>query len=94
MSKLVPAVTRRPKPLTEIWTDGVTTWVNGASLLGRFGRTGIDVHRPLSEQSMDGECLFCTHAFTTAADWETFKEKMLEHHGVTVSDRYMPERFK
>lgn len=76
-------------------SDGITVWVNGEfSLLGRFGKFGIDVHRPLEKQGCDGECLYCTHESVTGKDWETFKQKMLEHHGVVVTDKHKPERWK
>lgn len=76
-------------------SDGRTVWVNGSlGLLGRFGNAGIDIHQPLSEQMEEGECLFCTHAYTGPADWVVFKEKMAEHFGVQVGDEHMPVRFK
>jgi hypothetical protein len=78
----------------DIMSDGKTVWINGAyGLLGRFGLYGIDVHRPLTDQSEKGECLHCTHEPTTRADWDVFVAKMLEHCGVHVPDEYMPERF-
>jgi hypothetical protein len=81
----------------DITSDGVTVWVNGAyGLLGRFGRFGVDVHRPMSEQGNKGECLHCTHTYlgTTLEDWRVFVQKMEEHHGVVVGEQYMPKRFK
>jgi hypothetical protein len=83
-------------PLADITSDGVTVWVNGAGgLLGRFGRNGVDIHRPLSEQEEKGECLLCTHEPTTLADWEMFVQQMLEHFGVSVHyETYMPDRFR
>jgi hypothetical protein len=79
----------------EIHTDGITVWVNTAACIGRFGRFGIDIHQPAEKQlQMGQQCLYCTHTETTKEDWETFKAKMLELHQVTVSDRYMPKRFK
>ncbi len=83
------------RQLSSITSDGVTVWVNGASgLLGRFGRNGIDIHRPASEQQTKGECLFCTHEKTTPADWEMFVRGMQTHHGIFVHPRYMPDRFR
>jgi hypothetical protein len=79
---------------TQIDTDGITVWVNDSNgCIARFGVMGIDVHHKLEEQKRQGECLFCTHAKVTAQDWDTFKAKVLEHHGVVVSDRYKPKRF-
>lgn len=80
---------------TEVTSDGVTVWVNGEfGLLGRFGRQGVDIHRPLNEQSTKGECLFCTHRATTRADWDTFVKKMAEIYKVRVGSKHMPKRFK
>lgn len=71
----------------------MTVWVNSAYgyCLGRFGRMGIDVHRPPDIKA--GECLHCTHGPVTVEDWYVFVAKMKEHHGVTVLQRYMPKRF-
>jgi len=83
-------------PPHEIISDGKTVWVNGAEgLLGRFGRGGIDVHRPAVEQAETGrECLHCTHTAPTAADWDVFVLKMKEHHGIEVGNAYRPKKLK
>jgi hypothetical protein len=79
----------------EIHSDGTTVWVNGVGgLLGRFGKNGIDIHRPLDEQQEKGQCLFCTHEPVTAEDWKLFRAKMLEHFNIKVSDLYKPRRFR
>lgn len=80
----------------DIYSDGVSVWVNNADCcLGRFAMFGIDVHRAYNPQkSHDLECLHCTHERTTEADWETFKQKMLEHHKVVVSEDHKPQRFR
>jgi hypothetical protein len=79
----------------EITTDGKTIWVNGEiSLLGRFGLFGVDIHRPLTEQQNKGECLFCTHGKTARRDWELFKIGMKHYFDITVTDKYMPEKFR
>ena len=82
-------------PLASITSDGVTVWVNGpGGLLGRFGRNGVDIHRPLNDQEEKGECLSCTHEPTTLADWNLFVQQMLKHCGVSVHyEKYMPDRF-
>jgi len=81
--------------LYDILSDGVTVWVNGeAGLLGRFGKNGIDVHRPMTEQQEHGECLYCTHSTVTLDDWRVFQSKMEEHFGIIISDKYMPKRFR
>jgi len=78
----------------DISTDGRTVWVNSVDgLLGRFGLQGIDIHRPLSEQRTQGECLHCTHGPTTRADWDVFVVKMREHFRIDVPKKYMPKRF-
>jgi hypothetical protein len=82
------------EPLHDITTDGRTVWVNGeGGLLGRFGPRGIDVHRPMGEQSANGECLYCTHSHTSAADWDTFVAKMAEHFSIVVPPRFKPRAF-
>lgn len=84
------------EPLFDVISDGRTVWVNGpASCLGRFGLTGIDIHRAFTGVvQSDSECLYCTHGVTTKADWETFVTKMLELHGVPVLHEHMPDRLR
>lgn len=85
----------RAKPQHIVESDGVTVWVNGpTSLLGRFGRLGIDIHQPLDEQKTKGECLFCTHGPTTKEDWDLFVVKMKEYFGIRVPRHVMPTRFR
>ena len=79
----------------QIVSDGTTVWVNDATgyCLGRFGRMGIDVHVPPSD---DGgrECLYCMSTYAvTIDDWQSFVSKMREHHGVKISHEYMPKNF-
>lgn len=78
----------------EITADGTTVWVNTTEgvCIGRFGRRGIDVHRAPGDQTL-GECLFCTHVETTLEDWKKFVWAMQRHHGVLVSDSFVPDRF-
>lgn len=81
--------------LHDISTDGVTVWVNGAEgLLGRFGRGGIDIHRPADEQGDAGVCLFCTHSESQAEDWPVFVARMQEHFGIVVPEKFKPKRFQ
>jgi len=72
----------------ELSKDDKTLWVNGpGGLIGRFGVRGIDIH-------LNGACSggYCTHGLTDNQDWETFKRKMLEIHGVKITDEYKPDR--
>jgi hypothetical protein len=80
----------------QIITDGITVWVNGTGVnLGRFAPLGVDVHNPLSEQQASGlQCLYCTHERTQKEDFALFQAKILEHHGIKVSDKFLPKRFK
>ena len=80
----------------QIIADGRTVWVNGPSggCIGRFGISGIDIHREPREQQEKGECLYCTHAVTTRKDWDTFVEKMRELYGVALFPDHMPERLR
>lgn len=84
-------------PHVSIQTDGTTVWVNNdRCCIGRFGKMGIDVHTDIGADFQTGqsECLHCTHAQTTLADWKTFQSDMLKFHGVKVPDKYTPDRFK
>lgn len=75
-------------------SDGTTVWVNTLDgMIGRFGRAGIDIHRPLKEQSEKGECLYCTHAMTTSRDWPIFVQKMKELFDIDVPESHKPARF-
>jgi hypothetical protein len=70
----------------EVKSDGTTVWVNGADgMLGRFNRRFLDVH-------IDGACAGdgCAPGPCTLEHWNVFKTKMLEVHGVRVSDKHMP----
>lgn len=76
----------------QIMSNGAVVWINdAASLLGRFSRRGIDIHRSFAEQQKTGqECLFCTHSVPTLADWDDFVAKMQEVYGVRVPASAMP----
>lgn len=88
----MPEPSGRVEPV-EVFGDGRTVWINNAAgCLGRFGRGGIDVHRPLPEQMAGGkECLYCTHAQPTHADWLVFVAKMKELHAVDVPLNLRPK---
>jgi hypothetical protein len=73
-----------------IRTDDTTVWVDvGAFTVGRFGKLGIDVHTADATG-----CLQCTHTPTTKDDWHIFVAAMFLHHGVVVTDEFMPRRFR
>lgn len=70
----------------QVSSDGRTVWVNSCTgALARFSKWGVDVHT----EDTTG-CLHCTPGPTAAVDWELFKAKVLEHHGVTVDDMHKP----
>jgi len=82
------------RPIARIDSDGFTCWVNSAGYcIGRFGRMGIDIHRPPTEQARS-ECLFCTHERPDRAAWETFKAEMKRHYAIDVGDEHMPTRLR
>jgi hypothetical protein len=69
-------------------------WVNDENgcCIGRFGRMGVDVHRPITDPDYEkkGECLVCTHGPVTRRDWATFVTAMRAGHGVTVPEEFQP----
>lgn len=75
----------------QIATDGQTVWVNGptGTAAGRYrdggdGRRGVfDVH------DAAGSCLHCK-SWEGPGDWELFREKMREAHGVEVPESARP----
>lgn len=77
----------------ELASDGVTVWAfTEGQTIGRFGRFGIDVH--VVDQTAGVSCLYCTHEPVTSLDWDVFKEKMAQHHGVAVPDTLKPLRLR
>jgi hypothetical protein len=77
----------------QVISDGRTVWVNAPTgeCLARFGRFGIDIHRPVAEQEAGApQCLFCTHSHVTRKDWDAFRAATLEHHGVHVANSHQP----
>lgn len=71
----------------EIVSDGRTVWVNDAtgSCVGRFGPMGVDVHNAVAEQSVKGQCHYCTHERPTGAEWDRFVDLMRVRHNVDVT---------
>lgn len=68
--------------------SGDTVWVTAAdgSCIGRFSkRFGIDVHTAVTDQMAGkSQCLFCTHTPSVQADWDIFREQVLQHHSIEV----------
>jgi hypothetical protein len=70
---------------------GRTVWVNSGvdgSCIGRFSKAfGIDVHTTGTAQ-LEGkrECLFCTHGAADRDLWMSFRQAMVEHHGVDLDE--------
>lgn len=77
----------------EIVSGLKAVWINDkAGCIGRFGWMGIDVHASMDNQLAGGsECRFCTHGPVTLPDWKIFKEAMLEHHQVNLTDMPPPK---
>lgn len=63
-------------------------WVHGpdGSTVARFDtRFGMDIHTTVTEQLAGAsQCLHCTHAKPSLADWEDFRQKVADHFGVNV----------
>ena len=64
-------------------------WIHSSdgSTVGRFNRTGIDLHNTITEQ-MAGkpECRLCTHGNVKPCDWVLFREKALEWWNVFIPE--------
>lgn len=68
--------------------DRVWIHASDGSTVGRFSRTGIDLHHSITEQLQGKqECRYCTHRFATKSDWETFKKKAKEFWNVDIPER-------
>lgn len=73
----------------EVCTDRETVWVNGndGGCIGRFSRSGVDVHKTATDQIRDGnECIDCFRG----SDWKRFADGMLLHHGVKIDKSWCP----
>ena len=75
----------------EICSDGNTVWVNAPTLVGRFGKFGIDIHRASTDQSVKGECLLCTHHTPLTGDWKLFQDKMKEFYNIVIHEKHRPK---
>ncbi len=74
-------------------SDGQTVWVhdeNDGSCIGRFGRMGIDIHRPIAEQVEHGQCLMCTHGRTGPDEWRRFVVAMKDIYGIVIHEHHRP----
>lgn len=78
----------------QVESNGTTVWVNSGETggcLGRFGKTGIDVHHDIDTQMKEGkQCLNCTHHPPTNEDWTTFVQDMKKHYGIEVGEEHKP----
>ena len=77
----------------QIASDGKSVWVNDGmgGCVARFGRGGIDIHSTTAEQIANGlACRFCTHALPTPMEWDLFRAKVEEFHGVRIPNLFMP----
>jgi hypothetical protein len=86
ISRRGPTKVSKDKQYT-IETDGRVVWVNSpVTLLGRFSKMGIDVH-------VNSHCVgdSCSPGPCSLKEWREFQEKMIEHHGIEVPDKYMPK---
>jgi len=72
----------------EIVSDSRTVWVNDATgnCVGRFGPMGVDVHNAVAEQSVKGQCHYCTHERPTEAEWSRFATLMRVRHDADVAE--------
>lgn len=82
----------------EIISDRRTVWINhiDGSNIARFAALGgIDVHTSVTDQLAGADqCLFCKSGPASAEDWETFKQKVLEHYDIEVSDTHKPKSLR
>jgi hypothetical protein len=77
--------------------DRCTLWVNSgvtSACLARFSSKGIDIHVDMDKQvSGKQHCLFCNvgpdpwNPIPLRSEWELFKTKLAELHGVKISSR-------
>lgn len=78
----------------ELLSDDRTVWINaddGISV-GRFSRTGVDVHRDAAGQMETGEQgLACALDLPPAEAWGVFVAAIEEHYGVRVPEAYRPD---
>lgn len=75
----------------EILSDGHTVWVNSASggCIGRFSRTGSEVHHKAEDQATLGECLDCTHG--APIPWSVWTAAMLRHYQISIAGHHRPK---
>lgn len=81
-----------PKVQIQVSTDKHTLWVNSATgmNIARFSSKGIDIHHDNKGQRDGKHCLFCLdgrdpmNPVPFEDDWELFKKKLFEHHGITI----------
>lgn len=77
----------------QIETDGRTVWINAPDGMnvGRFGRKGVDVHKPTAEQAAGGHCADCfPRSPSVWADWQRFRDSVKKNHGFEVPYDFRP----
>lgn len=82
----------------QIADNNSAVWVHcsDGSTVGRFGRMGVDLHNTVTEMMQGApQCRLCTHGIPSQADWELFREKVLEWWGIDVPlDAFDPALLK
>jgi hypothetical protein len=77
----------------QVESNGTTVWVHdtGGGCIGRFGKTGAEIHRTTLEQMETGrECFECWHGPMKLVDWRRFVQRMREVHAVEVAEMHKP----
>jgi len=74
-------------------SDGRTVWVHTSDgcCVGRFSRSGIDVHYEMKTQlDLGVVCLDCKAGPTDLADWERFRKGIWEFYQIYVTEAHKP----
>lgn len=77
----------------QVMWDGKTVWVNSGidgSCIGRFGKVGMDVNLPETEQMETGARSLESFRDQTMEGWGKFCGLMHKHYGVTVPTAARP----
>ncbi len=77
----------------QILSDGKVVWVNAADgcCVGRFAKSGIDIHHTGEVQvSLGEQCLDCRTGPCGADDWIYFQNGMMKAYGLAIGDEHRP----